>query len=228
LGGAYPGVLAEHVALDQDWLVHAPENLTLAEAACLPCAGVTAWFALVEEGKLQAGQTVLVHGTGGVSLLAMQIAMTHGAEVFVTSRSAAKLERVKNMGAKCVIDSSKVDWVASILAATGGRGIDHIVETIGGAHLGRSLEAAAERGRVSLVGVFEGGQFSGDFGSLALKHLKIEGIGVGHRRGLEDLVRAVEADGIKPVIDAAYPLDQLPAALDHLDRGPFGKVVVTL
>jgi NADPH:quinone reductase-like Zn-dependent oxidoreductase len=132
------------------------------------------------------------------------------------------------MGAKCVIDSSKVDWVASILAATGGRGIDHIVETIGGAHLGRSLEAAAERGRVSLVGVFEGGQFSGDFGSLALKHLKIEGIGVGHRRGLEDLVRAVEADGIKPVIDAAYPLDQLPAALDHLDRGPFGKVVVTL
>lgn len=227
MGGVYPGVLAEFVDIDEEWLVAAPASLDPAEAACLPCAGLTAWFALVEKGRVRAGQTVLVHGTGGVSLLAAQIALAQGAHVIVTSRSAEKLARVAQLGVQSLVDKAQGDWVTQVMAITGGRGVDHIVETIGGSHFVESLEAAAQGGQVSLVGVFGGGEISAGFRALAQKHLTIHGIGVGHRRGLEDLVRAVDVNGIRPVIDATYGFDDFRAALDHLDRGAFGKIVVT-
>lgn len=228
LGSGHPGVLAEYLAMDEDWLVASPASLSDAEAACLPCAGLTAWFALIEKGRLKAGETVLLHGTGGVSIFALQIAVAHGAHVLVTSSSDEKLQRAKGLGARGLINHTQGDWVEKVLEMTSGRGVDHVVETVGGAHLGRSLAASAEGGRVAMVGVFGGFEFSGSFADLARKHLRIEGIGVGHRRGLEDMVRAVDSSGLKPVIDGQYAFEDLPRALEHLERGAFGKVVVSV
>lgn len=226
LGGSRQGMLAEYVALDENWAVKSPEHLSDVEASTLPCAGLTAWTALVERGKVQAGQTVVVQGTGGVALFGLQIAAMHGAEVIVVSGDDAKLSRAKALGARHGINRSKEDWVEAVYRLTNDRGADHILEIVGGAHLARSLEAAAVGGRISLIGILEGLEISGHFAPLARKRLIVEGIQVGHRRALEDLVRAVDANGIKPAIEAEYALAELPAALDRLARGPFGKVVV--
>ncbi|WP_409568129.1 zinc-dependent alcohol dehydrogenase family protein [Methylobacterium sp. E-066] len=225
LGGAHQGVLADYVALPQDWFVAAPQSLDLAEASTLPCAGLTAWFALVERGQLRAGQSVLVQGTGGVALFGLQIAKAHGAEVFVTSGSENKRERARALGADHAIDRD--GWVEAVYRLTADRGIDHILELVGGAHLAKSLEAVAVDGRVSVIGVIEGYDLAAAAGQLMLKSATVQGIRVGHRRALEDLVRAVDVMRLKPVIDRRYALDELPAALDHLDRGPFGKIVIT-
>jgi NADPH:quinone reductase-like Zn-dependent oxidoreductase len=228
LGGAMQGVLSEYIVLDQDWAVKAPDSLSDIEASTLPCAGLTAWTALVERGNLHAGQTVVVQGTGGVALFGLQIATAHGAEVIVISSNDDKLSRAKALGARYGINRKKEDWVEAIYRLTNDRGAEHILEIVGGAHLARSLEAAAVFGRVSLIGVLEGFEISGHFAPLALKHLTVEGIQVGHRRSLEDFVRAINQTGIKPVIDAEYALADLPAALDHLARGPFGKIVMKI
>jgi NADPH:quinone reductase-like Zn-dependent oxidoreductase len=226
LGGAMQGVLSEYIVLDQDWAVKAPESLTDVEASTLPCAGLTAWTALVERGHLHAGQTVVVQGTGGVALFALQIAVAHGAEVIVLSGDDDKILRAKALGAIHGINRKKEDWVEAVYRLTGDRGADHILEIVGGAHLGSAMQAAAVFGRVSLIGVFNGFEISGHFAPLALKHLTVEGIQVGHRRALENFVRAVDRTGLKPVVDAEYDLANVPAALDHLARGPFGKLVI--
>jgi NADPH:quinone reductase-like Zn-dependent oxidoreductase len=228
LGGAMQGVLSEYIVLDQDWAVKAPENLDDIEASTLPCAGLTAWTALVERGRLHAGQTVVVQGTGGVALFGLQIAAAHGADVIVISGDDDKLDRAKTLGARRGINRKKEDWVEAVYRLTGDRGADHILEIVGGAHLGRALQAAAVFGRVSLIGVLEGFEISGHFAPLALKHLTVEGIQVGHRKSLEDFVRAIDQTGIKPVVDAEYAFADLPAALDHLARGPFGKIVLKI
>jgi NADPH:quinone reductase-like Zn-dependent oxidoreductase len=228
LGGAAQGVLSEYIVLDENWAVKAPVSLSDSEASTLPCAGLTAWTALVERGNVRAGQTVVVQGTGGVALFGLQIAAAHGAEVIVISDDDEKLARAKALGAIHGINRNKEDWVEAVYRLTGDRGADHILEIVGGAHLGRSLEAAAVCGRISLIGVLDGFEISGSFAMLALKRLVVQGIQVGHRRGLEDVVRAVDRVGIKPVIEAEYGLAELPAALDHLARGPFGKVVVRM
>jgi NADPH:quinone reductase-like Zn-dependent oxidoreductase len=228
LGGAMQGVLSEYIVLDQDWAVKAPDSLSDAEASTLPCAGLTAWTALVERGNLRAGQTVVVQGTGGVALFGLQIAAAHGAEVIVVSGDDNKLERAKALGAVNGVNRYKEDWVEAVYRLTNDRGADHILEIVGGAHFARSLEAAAVCGRVSLIGVIDGFEISGHFAPLALKRLAVEGIQVGHRRALEDLVRAIDRTGIKPVIDAEYGLAELPAALDRLAQGPFGKIVVRM
>lgn len=226
LGGFYPGMLADYVVLKEDWLSASPASLTDAEASTLPIAGLTAWFALVELGKLKAGDTVLVQGTGGVALFGLQIAKALGAEVIVTSGSDEKLARAKALGADHGINRQQGDWVAAVHALTQDRGADHILEIAGGANLGRSLEAVAVEGIISVIGVLEGFEISGSVLPLLMKSPVIQGISVGHRRSLEDLVRAVDHVGLKPVIDRTYAFGDLPAALDHLDRGPFGKIVV--
>lgn len=228
LGGAVPGVLAEYVVLHEDWAVRGPATLTHSEASTLPCAGLTAWTALVERGQLRAGQTVLILGTGGVSLFGLQIGLMHGAEIIVVSGDDKKLARASEHGAHHGINRKKEDWVAAVHRLTHDHGADHILETVGGAHLGKSLEAAAVAGRISLIGILEGLDVSGSFGAFARKRLIVEGLQVGHRRGLEDLVSAYDVSGVKPIIEASYTLAELNAALDHLDRGPFGKVVVEL
>jgi NADPH:quinone reductase-like Zn-dependent oxidoreductase len=226
LGGFYPGVLSEYVAFPEDWFVAAPASLDDAEASTLPCAGLTAWFALIERGKVKPGDTVLVQGTGGVALFGLQLAVAQGAEVFVTSGSAEKLERAKALGARHGIDRNTGDWVEAVFRLTRDRGIDHIFEIVGGPHLGQSLKAVALNGRISLIGVFEGFDISGPAGPLLLKSPVIQGIAVGHRRALEDFVRAIDQIGLKPVIDHRYRFSEVPNAFDHLDRGAFGKIVI--
>jgi NADPH:quinone reductase-like Zn-dependent oxidoreductase len=228
LGGVYPGVLSDYLALPEGWLSRAPQSLDDAEASTLPCAGLTAWFALVERGRLHAGESVLVHGTGGVALFGLQIAKAHGAETMVVSREESKLTRAKALGADFGVNRSAGDWVAAVLERTGDRGVDHIVETVGGANLGGSIKAAAMGAHIAVIGVLDGFEVSGPVGPLMLKNLTIQGIGVGHRRSLEEFVRAVDRLALKPVIDARYALTDLTRALDHLDRGPFGKIVIEM
>ena len=226
--GYYPGMLTEYVLLDQGWAVRAPESVSLAEASTLPMAGLSAWYALVSRGHLRAGHTVVIQGTGGVALFGLQIAAAHGAEVIVISGDDAKLARVKELGATHGINRISQNWVEAVYSLTGNRGADHILEIVGGTHFARSLEAAAVGGRVSLIGILGGYEISGQIAHIARKKLTIAGIQVGHRRALEDFVRAVDRAGIKPVIGGEYPFTELPSALGHLERGPFGKVVVRM
>ncbi|AIV27653.1 NAD(P)-dependent alcohol dehydrogenase [Enterobacter cloacae] len=226
-GGYFPGMLAEYAIVNENGLVAAPENLDDVEASTLPCAGLTAWFALVERGNLRAGQSVLVQGTGGVAIFALQIAKALGAEVYVTSGSDEKLARAKKLGADRGINRLKGDWAEALLTLTQDRGIDHIIETVGGENLQHSLRAVAVHGRISVIGVLAGSEIMLSAGELLLKSPVIQGIGVGHRRALEEFVRAVEVTGLKPVIEQRYRFDQLEQALEHLDRGAFGKIVLT-
>lgn len=226
MGGPRPGVLAEFVALPAAWLVRAPHSLSNAEASTLPIAGVTAWFSLIEEGKLRAGETVLVQGTGGVALFGVQVAKVHGAKVIVTSSDDAKLKRAKALGADIGINRTKEDWAEAALEATGGRGVDHILEIAGGANLAKSVMAAAVGGQISVIGIIEGLDLQAPAFPLLLKQIVVRGVFVGHRRAAEDFVRAIDATDIKPVIDRRYPFAALPDALAHLERGPFGKIVI--
>jgi len=226
LGGIAPGVLAEYVAFPEDWFVASPASLEDAEASTLPCAGLTAWFALIERGNLRAGQVVVVQGTGGVALFGLLIAKAHGAKVIVLSGSDEKLAKAKALGADHGINRTTEDWAEAVIRLTQDHGADHILELVGGANLGRSLAAVAVQGRISVIGVLEGFDFSGPVGPLILKSPTLQGISVGHRRAQEDLVTAIDGTGLKPILDQRYAFTDLPAALDHLDRGPFGKIVV--
>nr|WP_314545546.1 NAD(P)-dependent alcohol dehydrogenase [uncultured Massilia sp.] len=227
LGGHYPGVLAEYVAMPEAWLVRAPETLSDAEACTLPCAGVTAWFALVERARVRAGDTVLIPSTGGVALFGLQIAKAHGAAVIVCGR-AHNEARARALGADHYIDSQRDDWLEAVYALTADRGADHVLEVVGGAHLGKSVQAAAVGGHICQIGALDGFALSSPAMPLMLKDVTIHGIGTGSRRALEDLVRAVDRIRLKPAIDARYPLADLPAAFDHLDRGAFGKIVIDI
>ncbi len=226
LGGPGPGALASHVLLDAQWAVAAPATLNAAQASTLPCAALTAWFSLVEQGGLHAGQTVLIHGTGGVALFGLQFARLHGAQVIIVSGGGAdKRERALALGAKHVI-AREADWPAEVRRLTGGRGAEQVLETVGGANLGRSLEALAQGGRVAVIGVLEGGEISGSALQAIRSRGTIQGISVGHRRALEEMVRAIDVNELQPVIAAEYGADAVPEAFAHLERGAFGKVVV--
>lgn len=225
LGGYYPGVLAEYVAMSEEWFVAAPKTLDALHAATLPCAGVTAWFALVERARVQAGDTVLIPSTGGVALFGLQIAKANGAKVIVSGK-AENAERAKALGADRFVDKDREDWIEAIYALTDDRGADHILEVIGGQHLGKSVQLAAVGGHICQIGALDGFDISAPAMPLMLKDVTIHGIGTGSRRALTRLVRAIDQAGIKPVIDTRFAFVDLPSAFDHLDRGPFGKVVI--
>jgi NADPH:quinone reductase-like Zn-dependent oxidoreductase len=229
LGGPLPGMLAEYVVLHEDVAVKAPSSLTNEEASTLPVAALTAWSALIETGNLAPGETVLVQGTGGVALAALQIAQAFDARVILTSRSAEKLERVKALGVTDLIDTGiHPDWSDEALKLTGGRGVDHVMETIGGDNLVQSAAALASGGRIAQIGFQKGGDMVLPIVPMMLKRAIIQGITVGHRRGFEAMNRAFDEHRIKPVIDRVYRFADIHAAFDHLDRGPFGKIVVTV
>ena len=225
MGGPGPGMLASHVLLDARWVVAAPATLGAAQASTLPCAALTAWFALVETGALHAGQTVLIHGTGGVALFGLQFARMHGAQAIVVSGSAAKRQKALALGAAHAL-ARDGDWPAEVRRLTGGRGAEHVLELVGGANLGRSLEAVAQEGRISVIGVLEGGGMSGSAFHAIRSRAVIQGISVGHARALERMVRAVDLNRLEPVIAAEYDIQDVPAAFAHLAQGAFGKVVV--
>jgi NADPH:quinone reductase-like Zn-dependent oxidoreductase len=230
LGVATDGWLAEQIVVPAAALVKAPPSLSDAQVAPLPSAGLTAWRALVEVGRIKAGDLVLVLGTGGVSIFALQIARMHGARVAVTSSSDAKLAEARAMGAEFTVNyAARPDWAAALADATGGRGPDIVVETGGGATLTQSIAAAAPNGRIVLIGSLSGG-FGGEIPNLASligKHLTIEGIAAGNRRMLEELIRAADVEGLNPRIDAVFPFAEAPAAYARLHAGGhMGKIMI--
>lgn len=229
LGGGIDGMLAEHVVLKATGLVRIPEYLSFAEAATLPCAAVTSWNALVTEGRLQAGDCVLVMGTGGVSIFALQIAKMHGARVIATSSSDAKLERLREMGAAEVVNyKTTPNWDERVLELTGGAGVDHVVEIGGAGTLPKSIKAVKTGGVVSLIGILAGaGQI--DPMPLLLKNARLQGILVGSREMFEAMNRAMAANNLHPIIDRVFPFDQAPAAYRYLESGAhFGKVCIEI
>ncbi len=206
LGGAIDGVLAEYVLFHQDGLVHIPEHLSYEEGATLPCAAVTAWNGLITSGGLKAGDTVLVMGTGGVSIFALQFARISGARVIATSSSDEKLGRVKQMGASDGINyKSLPDWEKRVWELTSKVGVDHVVEVGGAGTLAKSLRAVRMGGHISLIGVLSG---AGEANPLpaVMKNVRIKGIYVGSRDMFEAMNRAIEQNALRPVIDRVFTL----------------------
>ena len=230
LGGAIDGMLAEHVVLSQDGVVKIPSHLTFEEAASLPCAAVTAWNALVRESHVKAGDTVLLLGTGGVSMIGLQLAKLHGARCIVTSSSDEKLERAKALGADAVVNyRQRPDWEKAVLELTNGRGADIVLEVGGVGTLDKSLASTRLGGHVCLIGVLTG--VSGQVATSAIlrKHLRVHGIYVGSREMFEEMNRAIEQSGMRPPIGARFGFDEARAAYDHMVAGAhFGKIVVSV
>ena len=227
LGNVIPGALAEYLVLTEQALVLSPSYLTNDEAAALPCAALTAWSALVEKGNLTAGQTVLIQGTGGVSLFGLQIAAALGATVIVTSSSDEKLARAKALGAKHTINYTRTpDWEKEVLALTNDQGVDHILEVVGGPNLARSIKAIKPQGQITLIGIIEGFDATIPLFTVMQKHAVIRGIIVGPRRALEDMLRKFDEVKLHPVIDTVYSFADARKAFDHLERGAFGKIVI--
>jgi NADPH:quinone reductase-like Zn-dependent oxidoreductase len=227
LGGAIDGVLAQQVVLEERGLVRIPDMLSFEEAACLPCAGLTAWSAVCDVARTMPGQNVLVLGTGGVSLFALQFAKAAGARVIITSSSDEKLARAKQMGADVTINyRTRPDWELAVLEATGQRGVDLVVEVGGAGTLPRSMKAAAPGGIIAVIGVVSGG---GEINPVPLipKALRMQGIYVGHRSAFEQMNAAITQHKLKPVIDQRMGFDQAPDAWRALPKGEhFGKIVI--
>lgn len=230
LGGPLDGTLAQYMVLDQDGVVAAPEHLSDAEAATLPCAGLTAWTALVQEGEVRAGQWVLLQGTGGVSIFALQICKLLGARVIITSSSDDKLARAAELGAEVTINyREQPKWAKAARAATGGVGVDQVVEVGGAGTLAESLKAVAVGGRVSLIGVLSGVSAELNLLPVLMQFVRVQGILVGHRDGFEAMNRALAAGGVKPVVDNVFALQEVGQAFEHMASGNhLGKVVVRI
>lgn len=226
LGGSLPGVLAEYVVTGEHALVQLPPHLSFVEASTLPCAAVTAWNALYGLCSLRPGQSVLVLGTGGVSIFALQIARAAGARVIATTSSGAKLDQLLTLGASDVINYRETPgWDEAVLRLTGGEGVDHVVEVGGAMTLPRSIAAARVGGSVHLIGVLTGGQI--DPLSILRRNLTVRGVFVGSRAQFEALNAAVAMHALRPVIDRVFPFREAPAAYRHLESAVHvGKVVI--
>ncbi len=226
LGGPLDGTLAEQMVLDAQGVVPVPAHLDDAQAATLPCAALTAWSALVTQGGVQAGDTVLVQGTGGVSTFALQFARLLGARVIVTSSSDEKLERARALGAHETLNYKSVaKWGEAVLELTGGRGVDHIVEVGGAGTLEQSLKAVRFGGTLSVIGVLSGASSPLNILPILMKNVRLQGILVGHRESFEAMNRAIEIAGLLPVVDRIFPIAQTRQALELMARGGhFGKI----
>ncbi|WP_375771359.1 NAD(P)-dependent alcohol dehydrogenase [Archangium gephyra] len=228
LGGPLDGALADTMVLHEDGVVPTPSYLTDEEASTLPCAAVTAWSALVTLGGLKAGDTVLLQGTGGVSIFALQIARMMGARVILTSSRDDKLERARALGAHEGINYvTTPDWDKAARALTGGTGVDHVVEVGGAGTFEKSLKAVRLGGTVSVIGVLSGGAGAMALTPILMGNLRVQGILVGHRQSFEALNRALTLHAVRPVVDRVFPFAEARAAFEHLKSGAhFGKVVI--
>jgi NADPH:quinone reductase-like Zn-dependent oxidoreductase len=227
-GDGIDGYAREQVTAPVTWFTPAPVGYTHAEAATLTCAGLTAWRALVVDGQLKAGATVLVQGTGGVSIFALQFAKAMGARVIATSSSDAKLARLKALGADHLINyKTEPAWGQAVLGLTNGAGVDHVVEIGGAGTLDQSMLATRIGGHVALIGVLAG--FHGPVATALLmaRNLRVQGLTVGSRQHQLDMIAALEVTGIKPVLDQHFPLAGLAEAFRHQASGThFGKIIV--
>lgn len=226
LGGPLDGTLAELMVLPEDGMVKVPEGLSDTEAATLPCAALTAWSALVTQADVVPGDTVLVLGTGGVSIFALQFARMLGAEVIVTSSSEEKLARARELGAdSCINYLEYPRWGRMVQESTGRRGVDLVVEVGGANTLEESLTAVRFAGQLSLIGNLSGGRSEINILPALMKNVRIQGILVGHREGFESMNRALAQHGLRPVIDRVFHFTEAREALEHLAAGShFGKI----
>ena len=230
LGGGVDGMLSQYVTLDADGLVTLPDHLSFEEAATLPCAGVTAWNALVTRGRTRPGDFVLLQGTGGVSTFGLLLAQALGGRPVITSASDDKLARARELGAVATVNyRTTPDWDAAVRAATGGVGAHQALEVGGKDTLAKTLASLAMGGHVALIGGLT--SFGGDVPASALmgNNATASGIYVGSRADFEALIGFLRAHPLRPVVDRVFPFDAAPAAFDYLDSGSlFGKVVVRL
>jgi len=228
LGGPLDGMLAELVVLDEDGVVHVPAHLSDEEAACLPCAAVTAWSALVRHGNVKAGDTVLVLGTGGVSIFALQFAKLLGAQVVVTSSSDEKLARAKSLGADYTINyRENPKWSNAVRDVTGGQGADHIIEVGGVGTLSQSMRAVRMGGHISLIGVLAGPEAPLNLTPILMQDVRLQGVIVGPRDTFEEMNRAIHAHRLTPVVDKVFPLDEIRGACEYMAQGKHvGKVCI--
>jgi NADPH:quinone reductase-like Zn-dependent oxidoreductase len=225
-GDGVDGYAREAVVRPATWFTRAPEGFSHAEAATLTTAGLTAWRALVVNGGLKAGDVVLVLGTGGVSIFALQLAKAMGATVIATSSSDEKLGRVRALGADHTINYRQhQDWGLRARDWTGGHGVDHVVEVGGPGTLAQSIAAVRLGGHISLIGVLTGAAGEVPTGALMAKQARLEGLIVGNRRQQMDFVRAIEASGLRPVIDRSFGLAEIADAFRYEESGAhFGKI----
>ena len=226
LGGPIDGVMAEFRCFPQDSVSKVPEELTDLEASTLPCAALTAWSALVEEGKLQPGESVLIQGTGGVSLFALQFAKICGARCILISGSNKKMKRAQELGADEVLNYQDLpEWGKRVRDFSGGEGVDHIVEVGGPETLPQSLRAIRPGGTISMIGVLSGSEMKAQLGLIVTRQIRLQGITVGHRDGFETMASAINAVGMKPIVDQVYPFTSLPEAMHSLSEAKhFGKI----
>lgn len=229
LGGDLDGCLREFGAFDENGLVAIPSHLSFEEAACLPCAAVTAYNALFYSGRLKSDETVLLQGTGGVSIFALQFASHAGAKTFITSSSDEKLQRAKNLGADELINYKReLDWDKKVLELTEKRGVDHVVEVGGAGTLQKSLNAVRMGGHIAVIGVLAGkGEFNPTM--VLMKAVRLQGIFVGSRLMFEEMNRFIEQHQIKPAIDRVFAFSETKDALKYMESGAhFGKIVVKI
>ncbi len=225
-GDGVDGYAREAVVVPDCFFTHSPKGWSHAEAATITTAGLTAWRALIVNGRLKAGDTVLVLGTGGVSIAALQLAKAMGATVIATSSSDEKRERLSAMGAVHTINyRTHTDWGTRVRDWTGGRGVDHVIEVGGPGTLPQSIEAARVGGHISLIGVLTGRSGEVPTGILMRKQARLHGLIVGNRTQQQEYVRALEATGIRPVIDSSFALERIADAFRHEESGRhFGKI----
>jgi len=226
LGGSIDGMLADYAVLEEDGVVVLPAHLAFEQGATLPCAAVTAWHALAEHGRIVAGQTVLVQGTGGVSIFALQFARLMGAQVIVTSSSEGKLARAKALGAAHGVNYKTVpEWDKAVVEWSGG-GVDHVVEVGGPATLAQSLRAIRIGGKITLIGVLSGAAEINPMLIFA-RRANLQGISVGSAQMFAAMNRAIAVSGLTPIIDKVFSFDEAKAAFRHLQSAQhFGKVVI--
>ncbi len=230
LGGAIDGVLTQFRVFDEEGLIHIPEHMSFAEGATLPCAGLTAWNALVPTSHVQAGDTVLLLGTGGVSIFGLQFAKLHGARVIITSSSDEKLARAKALGADETINyRTHPEWDKEALRLTGGHGVDIVLEVGGGETFPRSMNCVRASGQIAVIGVLTGVAGTIPVGLIGLQTLSVHGIYVGSVAMFQDMNRAITANQLHPVIDRVFPFEQSADALRLMQSAQhFGKIVITV
>ncbi|MBN1654057.1 MAG: NAD(P)-dependent alcohol dehydrogenase [Deltaproteobacteria bacterium] len=230
LGSPIDGALCEYMLLDSEGLVRAPKHLTDEEAATLPCAALTAWTALVTEGGIKAGDTILTQGTGGVSTFALQFAELFGARVIATSGSEEKIEKLKELGAYRTINyKQQAEWGKLAKSITDEIGVDHVIEVGGADTLEQSFKAVRPKGRISIIGVLSGLSTPVNLRYFISGALTVQGIFVGHRDSFEAMNRAIEHNAMRPVIDRVFSFDQAPDAMRYMQsQKHFGKVCIRI
>lgn len=228
LGGGIDGTLSEYFVLKEHGAITIPDNMSFESAASLPCAAVTAWHAIVSLGNTKPGDTVLLLGTGGVSIFGLQFSKALGAEIIITSSSDEKLSRAKNMGADHLINYRNTpDWEKAVLEITNGEGVDNVLEVGGAGTFEKSIASAKVYGIVSMIGILSGFDGPAFNLSVALNLLKIHGIYVGSVEMFKQMMSFINEHNIQPVVDVVYEFDDALKAYQHLvDAKHFGKVVI--